>query len=516
MKARVLAASATVALTAALCCSSAQAAPVGAVEHFPTRCGVNKLVSGPDGDVWFVCFRATGLPAGEERSVIGQITPQGTVTEFGAGIPSGSALSDLVAGPEGNLWFTLDPGFAGSGGRSRGRSGIGRITPAGEVTIFTAGLPKFAYPREITPVPGGDLWFVDPTAVADAPPLIGRVTPQGTITEFPSGLPQALAIGGRAADGSDGNLWFTQVFNLPHDDDEPGGLVGQVGSTGTVTSFGAPPAALGAPIAGPQGDVWFVDDARERPAIDRVTPGGEITRFGKGQVGIPSDLVAGPEGNVWFTAGQSIGRVTPSGQVSRFNGCMDFRRDFSEATQVVSGPGGDLWFSTVTSRMTPSLEEPPTIGRVTPAGEITLFKDGVADQSSLLAGPDGKVWFAGNREEIERITPPSAPVNTFVFAPGKVKAGGAAEVPVEVPGPGRIELHQLTLLLPGKRTKRLLDSPSRAVASTCGPTRLKLRLSGAAAAVLRREGRVKLRVRATFTPTGGSANTEVKTIALAR
>jgi hypothetical protein len=160
--------------------------------------------------------------------------------------------------------------------------------------------------------------------------------------------------------------------------------------------------------------------------------------------------------------------------------------------------------------------ESPTIGRVTPGGEITLFKAGVENQSSLIAGPDGRVWFAGDGEEIDRITPPSAPVNTFVFAPGKAKAGGAAEVPVEVPGPGRIELRQLALMLPGKKTKRLQGSASRAIAPTCGPTRLKFRLSGAAAALLRREGRVKVKVRATFTPTGGSANTEVQTIALGR
>jgi hypothetical protein len=61
-RARVLAATVTVALAAALCCSSAEAAPVGAVEHFPTHCSVAKLVAGPDGDVWFTCFRLATIP----------------------------------------------------------------------------------------------------------------------------------------------------------------------------------------------------------------------------------------------------------------------------------------------------------------------------------------------------------------------------------------------------------------------------------------------------------------------
>ncbi len=515
-RAHVLAASATLALIAALCCSSAQAQPVGAVEHFPTHCSVAKLVSGPDGDVWFTCFRLPGHPGGIERSGIGRITPAGTVTEFSAGIPAGTSINDLVVGPDGNLWFTLVPGLTRSG-RPPSRiqkSAIGRMTPEGEVTLFRAGLRKESYPDEIIAGSDGNLWFLDATIVSTgAQARIGRVTPQGSITEFRTGLPADLDVGGLAA-GPNGNLWFTEV-GRPQNAAEPGGLIGRMDSEGTVTSFGSPTGASGPPLAGADGNLWFVEWAG-RVSIDRVTPSGEITQFGKGQVGLPTHLVDGPDGNVWFTAQQSVGRVTPSGEVSRFTDCMDFRQDFSEATQIVSGPGGDLWFSTVTSRMTPSMGEPPTIGRVTPSGAITLFKDGVESQSSLIAGPDGRVWFAGDGEQIDRITPPSAPVNTFVFAPGKAKAGGAAEVPVEVPGPGRIELHQLTLLLPGKKTKRLHGSVSRAVAPTCGSTRLKFRLSGAAAGALRREGRVKLKVRATFTPTGGSANTEVKTITLGR
>jgi streptogramin lyase len=501
----------SVAFGAAVCSAAARAEPVGAVEHLPTKCDVEKLVAGPDGNVWFSCFRAAGRPGGAGGgSVVGRMTPDGTLTEFSAGIPAGGAIRDLVAGPDGNLWFTFDPGFSRSGAPSHRHSAIGRITPAGVVTMFSAGLSKKSYPGEIIAGSDGNLWFTESTGSS----AVGRVTPQGSITVFPLGLQEALGIGGLGA-GPDGNLWFTQVFDLPHGDNEPGGQIGRVSPTGEVTSFGAPPAALGAPIAGPDGNVWFIGAPNGRTAIDRVTPSGEIAEFGKGQVGVPSQLVAGPDGNIWFTAQQSIGRVTPSGQLSTFTDCMDFRQLFSEATSIVSGPGGDLWFSTVTSRQLPSIGEPPTIGRVTPSGEITLFKDGVDSQSSLIAGPDGRVWFAGGREEIGRITPPSSPVNTFIFATGEAKAGGAAQLPVEVPGPGRIELRQLALMLPGKKTNRLPNAPSsQAVADACGPTRLQLKLQGAAKAALRHDGRVQIKVRATFTPTGGSANTAVRTIVL--
>ena len=491
----------------AILCSSVQAKPVGGVEHFSTRCDVGTLAAGADGNVWFTCFRERSGASGQ--AIVGRITPQGKVTEFSAGIPAGVGAGDIVAGPDGNLWFTLSAGVSAPL-RKGHPSAIARVTPTGVVTQFRTGLREQSAPDEIIAAPDGNLWFTD----GASPPEIGRITPQGTISEFPTGLKPPLGLGGLAA-GPNGSLWFTQIFNLPHGNGEPGGLIGRLSQSGAVTLFGAAPAASGAPVAGADGNVWFVGDGGD-VAIDRVTPTGEISQFGSGLVGAPSDLVAGPDGNLWFTAQQSINRVTPSGEITSFTDCMDYRRTFSEANSIVAGPGEDLWFTSVTSRELPAIEEPPTIGRVTPSGEITQFKAGIdSEPRSLLAGPDGRIWFAGGGEEIERITPASAPVNTFIFAPGQVMANGASELAVEVPGPGRIELHQLALVLPDQRTIRLPSGPSvRAVAAACGPTRLRLRLRGAAKARLRRNGRVGVKVAAAFTPDGGSANTEVETIVL--
>jgi len=500
-------AAASLAVGAVLCSPIAAAETIGGVEHFPTKCHVGTLAGGPDGDVWFTCFRErSGTGA---QALVGRISPQGEVSEFSAGIPTGLGIDDIVAGPDGNLWFTLSAGAIGPPQRGR-TSAIGRVTPAGSVTVFRTGLRKRSAPGEIIADPGGNLWFTD----VASPPEIGQITTQGTIAEFPTELKPPLGLGGLAAE-ADGNVWFTQVFNLPHGDGEPGGLIGRLSPGGALAQFGTAPAAIGAPVAGADGNVWFAANSGH-VAIDRVTPSGEISQFGSGVVGVPFDLVAGPDGNVWFTAQQSIDRVTPSGEITRFTDCMNYRQLFSEATSIVAGPGKDLWFTSVTSRQLPSIEEPPTIGRVTPSGEITQFKAGIGrEPRSLLAGPDGRVWFAGGAEEIERITPPSAPVNTFVFARGRAKADGVAELAVEVPDPGTIELHQLAIVLPRKRTIQLPSGPAaRATAPTCGPARLRLRLRGAAKARIRRRGRVEVKVRATFTPTGGSANTEVATIVL--
>ncbi|HEY2717198.1 MAG TPA: hypothetical protein VGI73_13345 [Solirubrobacterales bacterium] len=474
----------------------ARAETVGAVEHLPTRCDVGTLVAGPDGNVWFSCFRQG--PGAGGRATIGRMTPDGKATEFSAGIPAGGGIRDIVAGADGNLWFTLS-GAAYPPSKSR-PSAIGRITPGGVVTLFSAGLRSRSAPGEIVAAPDGVLWFSDDAY--SQPPEIGRITPDGTITEFATGLKPPLGLGGLAI-GADGNPWFTQVFDLPHGDGEPGGLIGRLDPSGTVASFGAPPAALGAPVAGPDGNVWFAA-GNGRVTIDRVTPSGEISQFSDGRIGVPSQLVAAPDGNLWFTAQQSINRITPSGEIAHFTDCMDYRQAFSEATSIVAAPGGDLWFTSVTSRQLPSIAEPPTIGRVTPSGAITLFKAGLeSEPRSLAAGPDGRIWFAGGGEQIERITPPTAPVNTFVFARGEARANGAAKLPIEVPGPGQIELRQL----PSGAT-------ARATAATCGPAQVGLRLRGAARARLRRQGSVAIEVKATFTPSGGSPDSEVAKVVL--
>ncbi len=142
--------------------------------------------------------------------------------------------------------------------------------------------------------------------------------------------------------------------------------------------------------------------------------------------------VAGPEGN--SGSPPSSGREGhPSGEASTFTKCMDFRQDFSEATQIVSGPGGDLWFS-----MYYQSEHAVEVGAADdrtchPEREITLFKDGVKTRTRW-AGPDGTcgspvtaMKSSGSRRRAPRSTPSSSPA--------AAKANGVAEVPVEVPGP---------------------------------------------------------------------------------
>ena len=110
---------------------------------------------------------------------------------YGTGI-SGDP-QEITVGPDGNMWFTqMSP------------SAIGRITPLGAVTMFTAGLPGGSAPQAITTGSDGNVYFTDNGANA-----IGRVTAAGAITEYSAGLSPAADLKGIAT-GSDGALWFAE------------------------------------------------------------------------------------------------------------------------------------------------------------------------------------------------------------------------------------------------------------------------------------------------------------------
>ena len=106
---------------------------------------------GTDGNLWFTEYAA---------SQIGRITTAGVVTEFNAGITPGAQPANIALGPDGNLWFT-----------EFGIDAIGKITTAGVVTQFSAGVTPGAGPAFIAAGPDGNLWFTENTGNR-----IGRIT----------------------------------------------------------------------------------------------------------------------------------------------------------------------------------------------------------------------------------------------------------------------------------------------------------------------------------------------------
>src|SRR5204862_4892249 len=98
--------------------------PIKATYTSPTSgAGASALTVGPDGNIWF---------AEQGANKIGKVTPDGTITEypipdttqdigFSSGpVSVGASPADLVAGPDGAIWFT-----------ESSTDTIGRITTGG-------------------------------------------------------------------------------------------------------------------------------------------------------------------------------------------------------------------------------------------------------------------------------------------------------------------------------------------------------------------------------------------------
>jgi streptogramin lyase len=279
--------------------------------------------------------------------------PNGTL--FTLGLQFGDMPQKIVAGPDGNVWFTT------TGQHST--PWIAKVTPAGAFTTFTQG---FTGPDDLTTGHDGNIWYVSIEGV------IGRMTPAGAATEFrmnADNLPGPLITA-----GPDGNLWFPLQTGF-----------GRITTGGSITMFsGGPGCALTDITPGPDNALWTTETNCEPfitgGAIGREGLDGSFTNFTAGITGNPLSIVAGPDGNLWFTerSGQ-IGRITPSGRVTefRFPGITSPRA-------IARGPAPDdhLWVTDTNALVSLST-----------TGRVTRYPTGPYQPINLVPGPNHAMWF---------------------------------------------------------------------------------------------------------------------------
>lgn len=251
--------------------------------------GPTDIVQGPDGNMWF-----TEQAFGPARALVGMTPAEKPAGEFPAGDDGaffGGPLA-IAVGPDGRLWFTdTVPDEATK------KISIGRATFKVGVTKFAiplsggGGIATVTQPQAIATGPGNALWFTDQGHTADGHNLVGRITTSGEVTEFP--VPSIGAEPTGIAEGSDGNMWFT----------EPG-----------VSK------------------------------IARVTEGGQVTEFPvPGVVATINNLALAPDGNLWFAANPpAVGWITPTGAVGSFD--PPFPTE-GAAEYLLPGPGEQMWFA---------------------------------------------------------------------------------------------------------------------------------------------------------------------------
>jgi streptogramin lyase len=301
---------------------AAPSAPVAAPQnHAPTiteypapdQQGVFYPALGPDKNIWDV--------SGGSIFRILTHAPY-TVTEFD--VPGGYYLRDIIAGADGNLWFT-DARGSYDGKQEPGK--IGRITPAGKITEFSLPNPQSTpTPIMITAGPGGNLYFTEDCASACYPGGgnvgVGRITPFGSDARVQASVTQVVPktstpCASQACDtlywaitvGPDGSLWIGAGASVDRLSLLPGNK---------LTRYPVPGAAKYAALditTGIDGKVWFTGATATEP-LGRITPNGTITLYplpspGNSTIGIRT----GPDGNLWFAAGGD----SPNGLIGTFS-----------------------------------------------------------------------------------------------------------------------------------------------------------------------------------------------------
>jgi streptogramin lyase len=260
-----------------------------------TNSGPTGIVAGPDGNLWFTEFAA---------NKIGEINPTThAISEFA--VPTAKKSNpgpyDITAGPDGNLWFTEQQ--------------VGKI---GEINPATHAISQYAAPSgaiRITAGPDGNLWFTEGNN-------IGMINPAThAISEF-----AATDADGISA-GPDGNLWFTEVQN---------GKIGMLNpATQVVTEYPIPYAnAYGIGItAGPDGNMWFAD--RGNGSIGVVTLDQTSSTHLVVTQQPPASITAGSPFGLTIEVEDSSGNL-----VSSFDGTV--------TAGLASNPGGTTLGGTLT------------------------------------------------------------------------------------------------------------------------------------------------------------------------
>jgi streptogramin lyase len=325
---------------------------------------------------------------------ISDSTSSGTLSLSTNSLPNPSTTATLTYNGG-----TLNSGLPGGPTATVVASGTGLSTVSAAFTptptLYQFSIPVAANkPQWIAQGSDGNMWFTE-----NPGGKVARITPAGVVTEFT--VPTANAQPQMIIGASDGNLWFTEFSTTP----PPGtSKIAKVTTTGTFTEFNtffAPPPPdnpLGLVDRG-DGNIWFVANGSSRVGFQGITTSvsGE-TSVPTANSG-PFGIATAPDNNLYYTesAVDKIGRVanlsTAQSEITLTTGTVP--------ESIVRGPDGNLWFT----------ENGGTgkIGRLSPNSFSVTGEFPTATANSqpvgITVGQDGALWFTeSGLDKIGRIT----------------------------------------------------------------------------------------------------------------
>lgn len=332
-------------LALAALAAPAAAAPVVSGEFdLPNLGSNNKLVQGPDGNMW-VTLNGT--------KDVAKVTPEGAVTEYDveAVTPLG-----ITVGPEGRIWIA----------RNAGLVSFDPANPEGTKQVFNVALVGTS--PSIVLGPDGNLWATNENKLAKIPPA----NPVAATEVKVPGLTGAKDI------DVAGSLVVVAGFEHIYAVDTAGNVVGDQKIGGQAQGVGG----------NPNGQYAFTQPVNAPKEIGLLAPGAApIVRSAEGTD--PFGITLGADGAYWSPEFISDGltRITADGTISGITG---FAKG-SGPRQIAAGPGNTLWVT---------LEMTKKIGRVSGLEPPAPPPPTTKPVAKIAKGPKGVVKTRKKRAKV--------------------------------------------------------------------------------------------------------------------
>ena len=483
---------ATTALATLLVAASLSLVPSAshaAVSVFPvptSAAGLQRIVTAPGGDMWFVM---------RDANKIGRITTDGVIKEFTLPAEPDEdpdyTVMDLDIADDGTVWVVHD-----SGRRALAvDSATIDTTPTG--TAYELGV--YPYGGQVRVGPDG-IPFVtmnyDESGVA-------RILPTGAV--WPANAPECEDVLGEAADGT---MWcqgggLDQLVRI--NADAAGGTAYPLPSDATY------PQGI---AAGPVGSIWFTRSSAptmftspSRGSIGYLDAGtGATTIWQTGSRSAPRDLVRAPDGTMWFTnrgAAPGIGHIDANG-VGAITSVGNY-----EPTSLTWGADGAVWFTDAKNN---------SIVRVTTDQLQTTNVDlGTGVTMKSPAAPPTPTPTPTPTSAPDPLPPPPGatglPTGSIRKPRGTVKVKGKVPVRISCPTTATAGCNG-TLRVLERKSKRQLSRPARYRVASGDTTTVRTKLSRRGTKQLR-PGR-KVKVILTLTAVGETRPASTRTIKVRR